>query len=198
MINHRVLNLSERRQFRRHYESFGIGTISDDYLKNTIVRGFFDQNGGMVGGHIVNQISSNSRYLSFIPKTNRSNLPICTESMAEICCVWMDKKITSKNIRLFMYLQGLLDAKSTNSKFIVAGTTNEKNKLIQQFVFPKKLWNGVATHGALQYIHYTEIDKLISNWITAIPKYHIYKLFRKLVKYFTSRPKHILKNLGEA
>ena len=44
MINHRVLNLSERRQFRRHYESFGIGTISDDYLKNTIVRGFFDQN----------------------------------------------------------------------------------------------------------------------------------------------------------
>ena len=197
MINHWVLDSEERKIFRKHYESFGIGTISDDYLENSIVRGFFNENGKMVGGHIVNKISAKSRYLSFIPKNHQNNLPIRTDSIAEICCVWMDREIKSKNTRLFIYLQSLLDAKRTNSKFIIAGTTNRKNKQIQQFVFPKKLWDGIATHGALQFIHYTEIDKLISNWIIAIPKYHIYKFFRKIVKFFSFRPKQVIKNLGE-
>ena len=189
MIEHRILNLEERKTFRTHYESFGVGTISDDYLENSIVRGFFDKTGKMVGGHIVNKIGSKSRYLSFIPNRTRVKLPISTESIAEICCVWMDKKLKNQNLRLFMYLQGLLDAKSTKSKFVIAGTTNEKNKLVQSFVFPKKLWDGIATHGSVQYIHYTEVEKLISNWVTAIPKYHFYKSYRKVSKLITSRIK---------
>ena len=83
MINHRVLNFDERNLFRKHYESFGIGTISDDYLNNSIVRGFFNQNGVMVGGHIVNKISSKSRYLSFIPESQQNALPINTDCIVE-------------------------------------------------------------------------------------------------------------------
>lgn len=197
MMNHRVLDSDERIIFRRHYESFGIGTISDDYLENSTVRGFFNQNGRMVGGFIINKISSKSRYLSFIPKTHQNQLPICTDSIAEICCLWIDKEITSINTRIFIFWLGLLEAKRTKHKFIIAGTTNIKNKQIQQFVFPNKLWDGVATHGTLQFIHYIEIDKLIGNCITAIPKYQIYKIFRKLLKFFKSSPKQIIKNLGE-
>lgn len=191
MIIHRVLDIHEKNNFRKHYESFQIGTISDEYLNSSLVRGFFDQNGKMVGGHIVNKKSSISRYLSFIPKGNRKSLPIHTEDIAEICCVWMDKGISS-NLRVFIYLQGLLDARRTKAKFILAGTTNKKNKLIQQFVFPKKLWNGIGTHGSEQFIHYTEVNTLITNWLIAIPKYHIYKIYRKALKYSTPKQKQII------
>ncbi len=155
----------DRNQYRSLYEKSSGGNISDDYLNSSTVRAFYNSQGEMVAGYMLNK-KPNFRYLLYIPENEMRKISLSpqSDSIAEITCIWMTRKKLRPLQRYFIYTQVIIDSLNCGADFILGGSVVEKVKNIQFNILNQPLWEGISTQSQYQWVYYGKRDEILGNY----------------------------------
>ncbi len=184
----RVLLLpTDLHYFRMKYEAASGGKISTDYLEKSFVRGFYNRRGEMIGGYIVNTKPS-FRYLEYIPDIEVKKIPLKpnTDRIAEVTCIWIERKKIDLSQRYQIYTQLIADCLKSGADYILGGAVVEKVKNIQFQILNQPLWEGVSTQSQYQWIYFGKRDELVLNYVKALGR-HVKGLYYDRINWWTVR-----------
>lgn len=175
----------ELQGFKSAYTKLSGAEISNEYLEQARVVGFFDEKRVLQAGYIVNA-KAPFRYLSYIPEGEKSSISgydYLSHNATEITCIFMHKKNLDSWQRLQVYANSGLDAQATGKKFLLGGSNVAKIARIQKLAMRHDLWSGSPTYATNDDIHqevyYAERTAFVLNILAAYPGLLLSEFFRK-------------------
>lgn len=131
---------------KRHHEIADV-SLDREYLSQSLVRGFFDDWGTLVGGYVIHR-GANLRSFQPVPREElyslRSRFKHCR--IAEITGMWLDRAAVGYPSRVMVYFRCVLDALNVEADVIIASTCVPKLVPIHRNSLPRVVFHGSATH----------------------------------------------------
>ena len=142
----RIINSEdELTAFAERFRNRG-NAVEMDYLKASQVRAFFNKDGNMFAGYVLN-LKRPLRYEGWIPQHLRSKIGLfsSTVKVCELTCIWIagrEGRVSSEII----YLYSVIDALLSGAQYTLGGTLSAVVFGIQTQSLPQILYSGYTEY----------------------------------------------------
>lgn len=161
-------------EFQREFSGRSGNTVAMEYLQRGRVRGFYNSEGRLVSGYVVNARAP-FRYRDWVPAERQGELSFLDENEPHFCewtCIYFDESI-SKVQRAFIYLRGIVDLLLTGKRYLLGGAVHRPIMMQQTAVLDRPLYSGPTTlvGKSTAYLYYGTRISTIRQFVPTVANY---------------------------